>query len=865
MIQKTFTYIILVLACCGTIKGSAQTIAEKKAGISSGGSELSPEMQKFLVELNSELKNRQEELVTLQDQVGELYLQNAPEEAYQELLLRINDAKENIRILQENWREMVTKPGKKDEGYALWHQPDTTLQQLIIDYGSMDFVYLIPSEISSIQVSVSSNIPIPRASWGEMLEQILSQSGVGIKELNPYLRQLYLLQQDLSTIRLITNEPQDLEAFPGNARVSYVLTPEPMDVRRIWFFLEKFINPNSTVLQRIGRVILVTGEVDAVKDLLKIYDFVTSNKSKLEYKAVPLFRVDAEEMSKILTTVFEEFKDDNDVEEAATLDPSKKGDSKGGVPTPKRTPKRSSSTNRGSSNINALHVIALPKIAQAVFLIGTAEEIQRAEDIINEVEGQVGAARDKSIFWYNVKHSDPEELAQVLEKIYTMMIENRVGFKQTTEQELSEKLQKAEANVRQEIQSAVRDEKEKLEREQPAYSPFRPQFYQQGNYTVNPEPIQTRSGVDQKEVNQGRSNFIVDPKTGSLVLVVETDILPKLKDIVKKLDVPKKMVQIEVLLFERILQRDTSYGLNLLKIGSVASQSHRSSSVWAGGLDQCANISDSNTVKNCGQGVLEFFMSRMKTASGIPAFDMAYKFLMTQDNVFLNANPSVVTVNQTEAVISIQDERSILVGTNFTDTPGVTAQDAYTRAQYGITIRVTPTIHWSDEEDFFEDPTNYITLVSEITFDTFPPGQENSDQPQVNRRQIINEVNIPDGQAVIIGGLRRKQGSDSCDKVPFLGEIPGLGKLFSTTNISDDETEMIIFMTPKIISNPKEDFARLRREQLCKRPGDLPCFLAKLNEALDREKNRLMYGYMTILFGAPKPRYICEEVEYNGR
>jgi len=293
---KKIIHLILVLTFTATL--SAQTIAEKKAGISSGVSELSPEMQKFLVELNNELMDRQKQLNRLQEQVGDLFVQNAPEESYQQLLLQINDAKENIRILQESWREMVTKPGMKDEGYALWHQPDTTLQQLIIDYGSLDYVYLIPPEIAGIQVSVSSNIPIPHASWGEMLEQILMQSGVGIKELNPYLRQLYLVKEDMSTIRLITNNSQDLEAFPGNARVSYVLTPEPMDVRRIWFFLEKFINPNSTVLQRIGRVILVTGEVDAVKDLLKIYNFVTANKRELEYKAVPLFRVDAEEMAK---------------------------------------------------------------------------------------------------------------------------------------------------------------------------------------------------------------------------------------------------------------------------------------------------------------------------------------------------------------------------------------------------------------------------------------------------------------------------------------------------------------------------------------------------------------------------------------
>jgi len=865
--HMTYRLIIVILLSLASLSG--QTIAEKKAGIASGGSELSPEMQKFLGELNTELLERQAALHKLQGKVIELYEQNASVESFHELLVQINDAKENIRILQESWREMVTKPGMKDEGYALWHQPDTTLEQLIIDYGSLDYVYMIPPDIATIRVSISSNIPIPHASWGEMLEQILLQSGVGIKELNPYLRQLYKIKDDFSTVRLITSDPMDLEAYPGNARVSFVLSPEPMDVKRIWFFLEKFINPNSTVLQRIGRVIMITAEINAIKDLLKVYDFVTANKRELEYKAVPLFRVEAEEMAKILATIFEEFTEEEDVEEVTQPEPAQRsgGDNRNRPPVrqPTRRNNRSGSQMQG---VNALTVIALPKVAQAVFLIGTADEIRKAEEIIREVENQVGAARDKSIFSYSVKHSDPEDLAQVLSKIYELMIANRVGFQtrdpSQVEQELQEQLRGVEDRARQEIQDAVRQERENLERSQPIPSYFTPPFYQQGGYSINPRPIETQSGVQDREVNVGRDNFIVDPKTGTLIMVVETDILPKLKEIIAKLDVPKKMVQIEVLLFERILQRDISYGLNLLKIGSAASQQHRTSSIWAGGMDQCEAISDADTIANCGRGVIDFFISRKKTDSGIPAFDLAYKFLMSQDNVYLTASPSVVAINQTEAVISIQDERSILVGTNITDSAAVPAQNAFTRAQYGITIRVTPTIHWSEDMDF-GDPENYVTLVSEITFDTIPPSQQNSSQPQVNRRQIINEVNIPDGQAVIIGGLQRKQGSDMCDKIPFLGELPGLGKLFSTTQLKDEETELVIFMTPKIISDPREDFARLRREHLCKRPGDLPCFIAKLNEALECEKNRCLQGYMTILFGPKRPRYICEEDEWHGR
>lgn len=833
------------------VKVDAQTIAEKRAGIGGGSSELTPEMQKFLLEINKELKERQDDLKRYQEQVLELFLQNVPPEDYRNLLIKINEVKENIRILQESWREMTTRPGKQDEGYALWHQPETTLEQLVIDYGSLEYVYLIPPEIGKIELSVSSNIPIPHSSWGEMLEQILLQNGVGIKTLNPYLRQLYLLQEDLSNLRLLTADPQDLEAYPSNSRVSFVLTPEPMDVRRIWYFLEKFVNPNTTVLQRVGRAILIVGEVSAVKDLLKIYDFVTVNKRDLEYKAVALRRVDAEEMAKILSAVFEELVEEVDTEKAT----------KDGKPSKAGTGKKSTK----SREVNALNVIAMPKVAQAVFLIGTKEEIEKAEGIIKEVEGQVGEARDRSIFWYNVRHSDPEELAQVMEKIYLMMIENRIGFERPPEerqkeQELLKETEKDE-RIAKELERREVERRDFIRQvSEPTF--FAPPFYQQGDYVVNPRPIGPKR-PEQKEFNKGRDNFIVDPKTGSLVMVIETDLIPKLKEVIKKLDVPKKMVQIEVMLFERSMRRDNSYGLNILKLGDIASNLDQSASAFHGdglssGVGKCL---DENFVPCVGRGIFEFFYS----CKHVP-IDFAYKFMMTQDNVSLNASPTVVTMNQTEAIIAIKDERSLLVGTVFPESnAAIGAQNAFTRAQYGIQINVTPTIHMADPEDDFSDPANYITLVSQINFDTFPPGQENSNQPRVNRREIVNEVRIPDGQTVIIGGLRRKQTEDAVERIPFLGEIPGLGKLFSHTSLRDEDTELIIFMTPKIISEPSEDFDRLRMEYLCKRPGDLPAFMYRLNEALDCEKNRLFQGYMTIIFGRPKPRYICEEVEYDGR
>jgi general secretion pathway protein D len=294
--------------------------------------------------------------------------------------------------------------------------------------------------------------------------------------------------------------------------------------------------------------------------------------------------------------------------------------------------------------------------------------------------------------------------------------------------------------------------------------------------------------------------------------------------------------------------------LDLLRMGSVASQTHVSGLLW-----NDVSLSPLN------QGIFQLLMSRAKTETGIPSFDISYKFLMSQDDVQINACPSVTTLNQVPATIAIIEEISINTGVYQVPTTGTTTlQNSFTRAQYGITITVTPNIHIVDEEDFFLNPLNYVDLITDITFDTFA-GSTNLQQPDITRRHITNEVSIPDGQTVVIGGLRRKNSEDQDAMIPFLGEIPGLGKLFSYTNLTDDDTEMFIFLTPKIITDPIEDFERVRLMDLCKRPGDLPSFLANLNDALEYEKRRLMQGSLTILFGRPQPRYICEEGEYDGR
>lgn len=840
----------------------AQTIAEKKASFGQSSNDLDQDMQKYLTSLNDEINDYHRQLYALYTEVQRLYDEEACDEAYQDLLEQINEVRNNIQELEVSWQQLSADTSPTD-GYALWHQPETTIGQLVIDYGSQNYVYMMTPDIAAMKLSVDSNLPIPRATWDEMLELILVQNGIGIKQLNPFLRQLFLLKQDKSGLQMITNQREDLEILPPEARILFMLSPEPSEVKRVWYFLDKFINPNSTVLQMIGRDILIVAPVSDVKELLKLYDFMSCNRGDKDYRVIPLRRIDPVEMGKILSAVFDQMS-----ETPVTLER-----------IPDKNEKMSNRLDRLAAlsrpppigiegkpmEANGLRIIPINNMTPALFLFGTREEIRKAENIVAEVEAYMTGGTEKVIYWYTTKHSDPLELADILVKIYALMVKEhpRLGARENGEA--------PPVPPSPELPAISNEQKEIGINAQPfpQFNAFEGSFYLDDRYIVNPDP---REEINRNaDPNRGRTNFIVDPKTGAIVMVVEAEYLPKLKELIRKLDVPIKMVQIEVLLFEKRINDQDNIGLNLLKIGSDALN------VNLTGLDYNVNFFQPFPLKLVpdNSGITTFFISRKKN-SMLPAYDAVYQFLISQEDITINASPSVLTLNQTEAHIAIEDEISVNTGVIITPVTNTTAlNNTFARARYGIKIDITPIIHMRDAEDIMDgldgngcdgdEDFDYITLQTDLVFETINGGL-NPSQPDVTRRVINNVVRIPDGQSVILGGLRRKITDDIKDAIPFVGEVPFLGKLFSTTSMSDNSVEMFIFITPKIIVDPKEELERYRTIELTRRPGDIPYFLCSLEAARNAERDRVLRGTMQLLFGRPPER--CGPIileEYDGR
>jgi general secretion pathway protein D len=832
--------VLILLALISLPRGQlhCQTIAEKKAGIFSGSDDLSPELKELLQQTNNEIINLQEELSQLYAKIQILYEEGAPANRYAPLLAIVKSLKSKILVLQENWHQKAVA-GSKEADYALWNQPDTTIGQLVNDFGSYNYLYVTSPEISTMKISLDSNLPIPRSSWDEVLEFVLNQSGVGFRQLNPYVRELYIINDDVSNPRLITSNRGDLDLFPGRERVVFVIRPDASEAKRIWYFLDKFINPNTTALQMIGRDLLIIGNVAEIKELLKVFDFVSTSRGDREYKAIKVHKVPAEEMASVLAALFESIEGEVESEDTF-VQPNQDGDQ----------PQRSERRRQGGPQVrgaSTLRIVALKDIAQAIFLVGTKEEIRKAEEIVKEVEDQIGETRKKEIVWYHVKHSDPEELAQILYRIYELMIETGTGSEQEQFLMSEEGIQQR----REQIQEGIIDAVEAIPKI-PLGVINDTGFLSSANYLNNPEDRR----VPRQPPNQGRNNFLVDLKTGSLIMVIEADLIAEMKNLLKRLDVPKRMVQIEVMLVEQVIANQNDIGLNLLKLGSAASQ--------VNSTDLLFNVLPgfSGTVP----GITDFIVRRAPTCGGMPAFDIAYHFLISRDDVRISASPSVLAMNETEARIEFEEEISVSVGTFVVPNAGTaTLQESFARARYGIQIDVIPTIHLHDPNDPTGDSTDYITLDSDVKFETVAPDNINN-RPRVIRRTLKNIARIADGKTVIIGGFRRKDTQDSATSVPFLGDIPGIGKLFSNTFLRDTSVETFLFLTAKIASEPLCDLEAIKMEEMAKRPGDLPYFMKALRDSRDAEQYRYLHQTMRLLFGKEPDRFVDREAcEYDGR
>ena len=193
-------------------------------------------------------------------------------------------------------------------------------------------------------------------------------------------------------------------------------------------------------------------------------------------------------------------------------------------------------------------------------------------------------------------------------------------------------------------------------------------------------------------------------------------------------------------------------------------------------------------------------------------FSFASKEGFSYSVIGLDGNINI-NLNQTDGLINVLSRPTILVRDGVSasisvgddiPTVGSTTSDPIngeretTTIQYrktGVDLSVTPTINAQG---------TVIMSIEQNISNISPDGLSVSGSPSVFERKISTEVVAADGQSVMLGGLISENKSSNASAIPVLGSLPLLGHLFRSDSESTDKTELVVLVTPKIISNTDE-------------------------------------------------------------
>lgn len=298
-----------------------------------------------------------------------------------------------------------------------------------------------------------------------------------------------------------------------------------------------------------------------------------------------------------------------------------------------------------------------------------------------------------------------------------------------------------------------------------------------------------------------RGSVISEARTNQLFVTDIPSKLEQVQSLISKLDVAVRQVVIEA----RIVEASDTFGKSLgVRLGGsdLRAQSGGDGGYQLSGSNRVViGSSYANAVASSGQGGTvdagsNFVNLPAIGQNGYNPAALAVSIFSSAANRFLNleisaleadgkgkvvSSPRVVTADQIKAIIEQGTELPYQIATS----SGATSL-AFRKAN--LKLEVTPQI----------TPEGNIILDLDVNKDTV--GQATAAGFAINTKHVKTQVLVENGGTVVIGGIFELTETNSETKVPILGDIPGLGNLFKTRTRSSNKQEMLVFITPKVVS-----------------------------------------------------------------
>jgi type IV pilus assembly protein PilQ len=296
---------------------------------------------------------------------------------------------------------------------------------------------------------------------------------------------------------------------------------------------------------------------------------------------------------------------------------------------------------------------------------------------------------------------------------------------------------------------------------------------------------------DQFRVLSSRGSAVVDARTNTLIVRETAKRLEDAKKLIRRLDVPVKQVMIEV----RIAIASNIFAKQLgVRFGVGKQAAVGSKKVFAiGGAgtqgNSNAQVDDAGNIGTLSSQLVDLGLASPYGALGMTlaraadyVLNLELSALQDNNQGELLSNPRVLTSDRCQATIKQGTQIPYRVQQG-QGAFSVEFKDAT------LTLDVTPQI----------TPSGSVVMALKVSKDA--PGAVTTDGVAIDTRQLETNVHVMDGETVVLGGIYEGAFADNVNKVPFFADLPGVGFLFKRSQKSDNKSELLIFVTPKIVKD----------------------------------------------------------------
>ena len=317
----------------------------------------------------------------------------------------------------------------------------------------------------------------------------------------------------------------------------------------------------------------------------------------------------------------------------------------------------------------------------------------------------------------------------------------------------------------------------------------------------------------------GRIRFVPEPHTKSIMVLAPPEFMDEIQQLIDQLDVPGKQVLIQAIIVEVEHTKMTSLGVKLATDYTAFGTLGENAMLALSNLTGVATHGGAAGAISAAEGI---GATGSGTVLGVGADVYALiDFLVKNTDARILNQQSLWTKDNEEASFFKGSMVPFLEGTTLLSTGGGSTQDI-TFEPVGMELRVRPSI----------TPQNKVDMVVNVNISQLTSDVVNS-QPVRSQMETTTNMIVEDGQSLLLGGILFQKDSLVRTKVPGLGDIPLVGGLFRHKESIQSNSELLVFMTPRVIDEKAENISEATKAAIEGPRKKLEQILGQLGKAVE--------------------------------